>query len=325
MNFLQRFFGTKASTGQPAEDEFDPGSLLEQAQREMHEMHARNRERAVQAITQKNNIEQMVQDLERKFATLQAKAELAEQRGDADLAYQLRREANAYEASLQEMRAALEQAKQTAEQIKVSIKAEEERIRQKAAEAMLLKTQWNTMQLQRSLFASLVEANTGAAQTVPASERAVRHALNRRFVRQAIVQRDNLRQMQADTEKRVSLLRENSRLARSRENDELENELLREMEQYEAILVQTREAAQQAEDVTERAIALLKDEEESLRSQGLDPLVVSEEQVALYEARVALTDAEATRNQRHQKQRHNMMLIAVLIALAVVALALALL
>jgi hypothetical protein len=34
----------------------DPEVLLSQAQREMTEMHARNRERAVQAITQKNNL-----------------------------------------------------------------------------------------------------------------------------------------------------------------------------------------------------------------------------------------------------------------------------
>ena len=325
MNFWQKFLREKQSAGQPVEDDFDPTALLEQAQREMQEMHNQNRDAAVRAITQKNNLEQMVHDAERKISVLQAKSNLAEERGDTDLAHQLRQGVISYEATLAELRSSWQEAVDATEQLKAFIKSEEERIRQKTAEAMLLKTQWNTMQVQRSLFASLVEANTGAAQNIPASERAVRHALNRRFVRQAIVQRDNLRQMQSDTEKRVALLRENSRLARTRDNDVLENALLREMEQYEAILAQTREAAQQAEEVTERAISLLKDEEESLRSQGMDPLIISDEQIALYEARAALADAEKTRAQRHQKQHKNTVLIFLLIVLAVIALLIALL
>ncbi|MBC8139107.1 MAG: PspA/IM30 family protein [Fibrella sp.] len=325
MNFWQKLLGETQSAGQPVEDEFDPTLLLEQAQREMQEMHARNRDVAVRAITEKNNLEQMVKDLERKISLLRAKAQLAEERGDGDLAEQLRQEATSYDAVLVETTASWEKAKATTEQVKATIKSEEERIRQKTTEAMLLKTQWNTMQLQRSLFASLIEVNTGAAQNVPASERAVRHAMNRRYVRQAMVQRDNLRQMQADTEKRVNTLRENSKQARTRDNDDLENALLRELEQYEAMLVQTRDAAHQAEDVTERAIALLKDEEESLRAQGFDPIAVSDEQIALYEARTALADAESTRDTRHRKERGNMILIALLIVLAVIALVVALL
>ncbi len=325
MNFWQKLLGDKPGAGQPVEDEFDPTALLEQAQREMAEMHARNRDAAVRAITAKNNLEQMVDDLERKIAVIEAKANLADERGDADLAGRLRLEAASYHTALAETTHSWEQAKATTEKLKAAIKADEERIRQKTAEAMLLKTQWNTMQLQRSLFASLIEVNTGAAQNVPASERAVRHALNRRFVRQALVQRDNLRQMQADTEKRVALLRENAKQARSRDNDDLENALLREMEQYEAMLIQTRDATQQAGEVTERAVALLQDEEESLRAQGLDPLATSDEQIALYEARAALTDAETTRDARHRKQRGNMALVVLLIVLTVIVLIVALL
>jgi len=41
----------------------NPDILLDQAKREMHEMHARNRERAVAAITQKNNLQSMVDEL----------------------------------------------------------------------------------------------------------------------------------------------------------------------------------------------------------------------------------------------------------------------
>ncbi|MBC7808512.1 MAG: PspA/IM30 family protein [Akkermansiaceae bacterium] len=325
MNFWQKLLGGTQGTGHPVEDEFDPTSLLKQAQREMEELHARNRDVAVRAITEKNNLEQMVQDIERKIRLLQEKADLAEERGDTDLAKQLRFEATSYTMTLTEIHASWEEAKLKADRIKATIKSEEERIRQKTTEAMLLETQWHTMQLQRSLFASLIEVNTGAAQNVPTSERTVRHALNRRFVRQAVVQRDNLRQMQADTEKRVALLRENSKQARTRDNDDLENALLREMEQYEAMLVQTRDATQQAEEVTERAIALLKDEEESLRAQGLDPLIVSDEQIALYEAQAALADAETTRDKRHNKQRGSMALITLLVILAIIVLLVALL
>ncbi len=71
----------------------DPEVLLSQAQREMTEMHARNRERAVQAITQKNNLQQMVDDTQKRVDNLQAKAELALKRGDRDLALSFSRKA----------------------------------------------------------------------------------------------------------------------------------------------------------------------------------------------------------------------------------------
>lgn len=320
MNFWQKLLGGNNSMGQPDENDFDPATLLEQAQHEMREMHAKNRDVAVRAITQKNNLEQAVQNLEAKIPVLYEKANYAKELGDADLAEQHRINAAVLETELAATRAAWEEAKATAEHIKATIKSEEERIRQRTAEALLLKTQWNTMQFQRSLFASLVEVNTGAAQNIPASERLARHHRNRRFVQQAIVQRESLRDMQTETERWVANLRENSRQARTHDNDDLENALLREMEQYEAMLVQTREALQQAEDVTERAISLLKDEEEMLRAQGIDPLSVSDEQIALYEARSALADAENSRDRVHGTQRRNLIFVALLIVLAIIAL-----
>ena len=323
MNFWQKLTGATPDTGQPTDDDFDPNALLEQAQREMHEMHTRNRERAVQAITQKNNLEQLVKDLERKTALLHEKADLAEARGDAREADALRRDAASEQASLTYTRTRWEEAKAVADSVKASIKSEEERLRQRTAEAMLLKAQWNTMQIQRSLFASLVEVNTGSIRHVPPAERAVRHAVNRRFVRQALVQRDNLRQMQADAAKRVATLRENAKQARARANDDLENALLREMEQYEAIFVQTRDAAMQAGEVTERAAALLQEEEDILKTQGIDPHTITDEQIQLYEARIALTDAENRRDTRHNRQRGNLVMAVLLFVLAAIALLLA--
>jgi len=293
MNFWQKLWGVQQHEIQSNDDEgFDPDALLEQAQRQMREVHARNRERAVQAITQKNNLEQMVKDLEKKTELLKAKAEIADNRGEADIAVNLRKEMASYENSLLLARQSLQQAVEVSEQVKSAIRQEEERIRQKTAEALALQTQWRTTQVQRSLLASLVEINAGVSHEVPPSERALRHARNRRLVQQAIVQRNHLRTMRDDTEKRVQSLRENALVARQRENDTLENQLLREMEQYEATLAGTREAVGRAEEVTERAIGLLKEEEESLRALGLDPLAVTDADVALYEARVALASVE---------------------------------
>ncbi len=133
----------------------NPDILLEQAQREMQEVHARNRERAVQAITQKNNLQQMVDDLQKKTSTLQAKAELALKRGDRDLALQLLKEKQSYETSLTTTKASLEQAIETSEQVKVAIKREEERIRQKTAEALSMKAQWKNAQIQNAINKAL--------------------------------------------------------------------------------------------------------------------------------------------------------------------------
>ncbi|GAB4454075.1 MAG: PspA/IM30 family protein [Armatimonadaceae bacterium] len=126
----------------------DPELLLQQAQEEMRSVHAKNRERAVQAITQKNNLQQMVDDLQKKVDTLQSKAELALKRGDRDLALQLLKEKQGYEQTLQMTRTQLEQAIETSEAVKKAIKHEEERIRQKTAEALALKAQWKNAQIQ---------------------------------------------------------------------------------------------------------------------------------------------------------------------------------
>ncbi len=133
----------------------DPDILLSQAQREMTEMHARNRERAVQAITQKNNLQQMVSDTQKRVDNLQAKAELALKRGDRDLALQLLKEKQSYEVSLTTTKASLEQAIEMSESVKTAIKREEEKIRQKTAEALALKAQWKNSQIQIAINKSL--------------------------------------------------------------------------------------------------------------------------------------------------------------------------
>lgn len=129
----------------------NPDILLDQAKREMQEMHSKNRERAVQAITQKNNLQQMVDDLQKQVDNLQAKAEFALKRGDRDLALQLLKEKQSYEQSLATTRESLATAIETAESVKAHIKQEEELIRRKTAEALQLKAQWKSAQIQNEI------------------------------------------------------------------------------------------------------------------------------------------------------------------------------
>lgn len=129
----------------------NPEVLLDQAKRDMQEMHARNRERAVVAITQKNNLQNQVDDLQKTVDNLQAKAEFALKRGDRELALQLLKEKQGYEQSLASAKETLAQAIETAEQVKVAIKREEEQIRQKTAEALALKAKWKQAQIQSEM------------------------------------------------------------------------------------------------------------------------------------------------------------------------------
>lgn len=149
INYMKSLFGAGLDKLE------NPELMLEQAQREMQELHAKNRERAVQAITQKNNLQQQVDDTQRKVDMLQQKAELALKRGDRDLALQILKEKQSYESTLQITRTHLEQAIETSEQVKAAIKQQEERIRQKTAEALALKAQWKNSQIQIAMNKAL--------------------------------------------------------------------------------------------------------------------------------------------------------------------------
>ena len=126
----------------------NPELLLEQAQTEMREVQAKNRQRAVEAVTAKNNLQQQVNDTQSRVDNLGNKAELALKRGDRDLALQLLKEKQSFDQSLQTMKVQLERAIEMSEQVKVAIQREEEKIRQKTAEALALKSEWKNNQIQ---------------------------------------------------------------------------------------------------------------------------------------------------------------------------------
>ena len=148
----------------------DPEVLLSQAQREMQEMQARNRERAVSAITRKNNLQQMVEDTQKRVNNLQTKAELALKRGDRELALQLLKEKQQYEGTLTNLNSSLAQAQETVESVKVAIRREEERIREKTAQALALKAQWKNSQIQIAMNKAL--EGMGVDDTAKTFERA---------------------------------------------------------------------------------------------------------------------------------------------------------
>lgn len=149
INLFKSWFGAAIDTVE------NPELLLQQAQEEMRAVHAKNRERAVQAITMKNNLQQSVNEQQKTVDNLQAKAESALKRGDRDLALNLLKEKQSYEQSLAMTRTQLEQAIETSEQVKMAIKREEERIRQKTAEALALKAQWKNSQIQIAMSKAL--------------------------------------------------------------------------------------------------------------------------------------------------------------------------
>ncbi|HZP81690.1 MAG TPA: PspA/IM30 family protein [Chthonomonadaceae bacterium] len=126
----------------------DPEIILNEAVREMKENQIKNRELAVQAITQKNNLQAEVDKEERMVAELERKATLALQSGNRELAKQFLKEKALHDQTLQSMRQNLVAATEAAEKVKIAIKQEEERIRVRTAEALAMKANMKQAQIQ---------------------------------------------------------------------------------------------------------------------------------------------------------------------------------
>ena len=126
----------------------DPEIIINESLREMKENQIKNRERAVQAITQKNNLQNLVDQEEKLTRNLEAKATMAVQQGNRELARQLLREKGMHDSTLTQLRASLAQAEGTSEAVKTAIRREEERFRVKTAEALALKANMKQAQIQ---------------------------------------------------------------------------------------------------------------------------------------------------------------------------------
>ncbi|MBS1721119.1 MAG: PspA/IM30 family protein [Armatimonadetes bacterium] len=133
----------------------DPDIMLDQAKRDMQQALVSNREKAVQAITQRNRLQNMMEEAEKKAQTLESQATMALKQGKRDLALQLMREKMNSDATVTTLRESYEQANVTVEQVKLAIKRQEEEVRKKTAEALALKAQWKQAQIQSSISKAL--------------------------------------------------------------------------------------------------------------------------------------------------------------------------
>lgn len=133
----------------------DPEVILDDARREMKEIQIKNREATVQAVTQKNNLQNMVADAEKEIAALDARAVTALKAGNRDLARQFLREKGARESTIAQLKASLEQALQASEAAKVALQRQEEQLRVKTAEALALKARWKQAKIQVELNKAL--------------------------------------------------------------------------------------------------------------------------------------------------------------------------
>ncbi len=153
---MKRFFNwVKALFNRGMDKLEDPEIMLDQARRDMQGTLIANRERAVQAITQKNRLQNMLDDTRKKSAQLESQATMALKQGNRDLATQFMREKMNNDATMATLQQSYDQAAATVEQVKVAIKRQEEEVRKKTAEALALKAQWKQAQIQNSISKAL--------------------------------------------------------------------------------------------------------------------------------------------------------------------------
>ena len=140
----------------------DPDLMLDQARRDMQSTLRDNKEKAVQAITQRNNLQALTDDHERKVAQLEQQAVSSLKQGNRDLARQMLREKASYSATLESLRGSLSGANDTVEMVKLAIRRQEEEVRKKTAEALAMKAQYKQAQIESSINQALEGFTTDA-------------------------------------------------------------------------------------------------------------------------------------------------------------------
>lgn len=143
----------------------DPGVIIDQLVREMKENQIKNRELAVQAITQRNSLQSEVNRQERIAAEYEKKAMVALQAGNRELARTLLKEKATVETTLGMLRQSLAVANEAAEKVKIAIRTEEERIRQRIAEAKAMQARLKQAQIQEQIATTLGQVNLNDNQT----------------------------------------------------------------------------------------------------------------------------------------------------------------
>jgi phage shock protein A len=153
---LKRFFNWLRAIFNRGMDKLeDPEVMLDQARRDMQSALVGNREKAVQAIAQRNRLQGMLDEAERKSAQMEAQATAALRQGNRELAKQFLREKATNDTTIGTLKTTLATANETVDSVKVAIKRQEEEVRKKTAEALALKAQWKQSQIQSSITKAL--------------------------------------------------------------------------------------------------------------------------------------------------------------------------
>lgn len=153
---MRRFFNWLKGLFNKTMDQIeDPEVMLDQARRDMQATLIANKEKAVQAITQKNRLEQMLGDAKTRSAELEKQATLALKQGKRDLATQMMREKINNDAVITQLQTSYDQAASTVDAVKTAIRRQDEEVRKKTAEALALKAQWKQAQIQSSISKAL--------------------------------------------------------------------------------------------------------------------------------------------------------------------------
>ena len=169
---MRRFFNwLKAIFNRGMDQIEDPDIMLDQAKRDMQAALIANREKAVQAISQRNRLQMMLDETTAKSTQLENQAALALKQDKRDLALQFMREKANNDSVIAQLTESLNSASATVEQVKVAIKHQEEEVRKKTAEALAMKAQWKNAQIQNSIakalegltFENQYESSFGAA------------------------------------------------------------------------------------------------------------------------------------------------------------------
>jgi phage shock protein A len=133
----------------------DPEVILTEAKEAMERELARAKEQAVTAIGHRNQLRNMLQSQQQRASELEAGARTALRQGNEELARQLLVEKGTMDASISSLQAQLEQAEQSAAQVKESIRSLETQVRQRAAERLALIAGWKSAKIQETLNKTL--------------------------------------------------------------------------------------------------------------------------------------------------------------------------
>jgi phage shock protein A len=133
--------------------------LLHLAQQQMREVQAKNRARAVEAITQKNNLQALADQTQKRVDRLTEQINSADDETKQELLALRRRHAEA----LAKMQKSLASAIETSENVKLAMRGEEERIRAMTAEALALRIEEKQAQIEIEIAKARLARKTNLA------------------------------------------------------------------------------------------------------------------------------------------------------------------